>query len=45
MKKELEFECGRCWENKMERHFKFKTRDWCSYVRIDDEDEKTRCYN
>lgn len=35
MTKELEFECGRCWEPETDKHFKFRRNDWTSHVRID----------
>ena len=36
MKKEIEFECGKCWEPTRDRHARFKTTDWYSYARIDE---------
>ena len=36
MKKEIEFECGHCWEFDNVYHFKFKRDDWRSIVSIDE---------
>lgn len=36
MKKEIEFECGNCWESDNVDHFKFRKSEWRSVVRIDE---------
>ena len=36
MKKEIKFECGKCWEPTRDRHVTFKTSDWYSYARVDE---------
>lgn len=38
-KKEIEFECGRCWDLEGNEHTKFKTDNWFSYTRTDDDGE------